>query len=154
MPTIPCPGCRRKIQLGIDDLTKTIECSVCNARFDPMTGKVILPPIVIHNDDDNPVTDAPPPVRIRQEPEPDYDPIYEPSPRSGSSAAIWAMFGMIALVALTVIVVAIFKSGSDAPVAKKGTNIDRAGQAGRGRLDSNTGPPRGGKSIAGDGVAA
>jgi hypothetical protein len=35
MPVVICPGCGREIDLSPEDLALTIECAVCDTRFEP-----------------------------------------------------------------------------------------------------------------------
>ncbi len=101
MPTVACPGSGRRIQLSFDDMRKTIVCAQCESYFNPVTGQRMEPPL-----------------RAGDEPEPSYEPVYTPRPRLGATPVVWAIFGMIAVFAVAVILVAVIKSGNNAPVVK------------------------------------
>jgi hypothetical protein len=44
MPIARCPDCFRDITLSQEDLTRVIECSVCEARFGPLVAPPPAPP--------------------------------------------------------------------------------------------------------------
>jgi hypothetical protein len=56
-------------------------------------------------------------------------PIYEPPSRPIGTGTVLAFFGMVTVVGLVVIVVALIKSGSNAPVAKKAPPAERRVEA-------------------------
>jgi hypothetical protein len=39
MPLVRCPDCLRNITVSQEDLTRVIECSVCEARFGPLIAR-------------------------------------------------------------------------------------------------------------------
>ena len=68
MPVVRCPDCFREINLSQEDLSRIIECSVCEARFGPLAPAPPPPP----------PPPAPPPPR-RTEDDEDKVPHTDPS---------------------------------------------------------------------------
>lgn len=116
MPQVKCPDCFRMITVSQDDLTKIIECALCDGRFGPLVqvadAPAAPPPtppkhveptlIVAEMADDAHLR----PTRLKPEPPP-------PKPSGGLLPTILGLeAALICTLAIAVTVVALFKFGA------------------------------------------